>query len=480
MADNFRRRQNDRGSHRLRGVEESRRVAYEALLAVDVDGAYANLVLPPMISQARLSPRDAGLTTELVYGTLRYRGRIDWVLEQCMNRPVEKLDPEVRAVLRMTTHQILHMRVPNHASVAEAVQLTKQVAPRGAEKFVNGVARSVSDRTPTQWEQRMEAIENDAERVSVTYSHPQWIIRAFATALQANGRDPRELEDLLATNNSNPDVALCARPGLILPVDLAEDAEYFLKTSARPGDYSEWAVLISGGDPGRLHAIRDGRAAVQDEGSQLVATAFAELDVDTEDTEWLDMSAGPGGKAGLVGSIAAARGAHLLANEVSEHRARLVENTVRQLDNVTVQVGDGRDLGEGAAFDRIILDAPCTGLGALRRRAESRWRRDVKDLNDLVKLQEQLIDSGLKALKPGGVMAYITCSPHKRETIDQIERIKDRDSIEILDTADAVDQVSMSSIELDPVPIGKGNVIQLWPHVHGTDAMFLALMRKVN
>ena len=133
MADNFRRRQNDRGSHRLRGVEESRRVAYEALLAVDVDGAYANLVLPPMISQARLSPRDAGLTTELVYGTLRYRGRIDWVLEQCMNRPVEKLDPEVRAVLRMTTHQILHMRVPNHASVAEAVQLTKQVAPRGAE-----------------------------------------------------------------------------------------------------------------------------------------------------------------------------------------------------------------------------------------------------------------------------------------------------------------------------------------------------------
>ncbi|MDO5048348.1 MAG: transcription antitermination factor NusB [Actinomycetaceae bacterium] len=469
-----------RSNQRMRGVEEPRRVAYEALLAVDQDGAYANLVLPPMITRARLSHRDASLATELVYGTLRYRGRIDWVLGQCMNRPIDKIDPEVRAILRMTAHQILHMRIPDHASVAEAVELTKQVAGRGVEKFVNGVARAVSDHTGTQWEKRMARIQDDAERITVMYSHPQWIVRALATALQAHGRDPRELEDLLAVNNSNPDVSLCARPGLILPVDLADDAEYFLKTSARPGDYSEWAVMIGGGDPGRLHAIRDGRAAVQDEGSQLVATAFAELEIETEDTDWLDMSAGPGGKAGLVAAIGAQRGAHLLANEVSEHRARLVENTVRQLDNVTVQVGDGRNLEEGVKYDRIILDAPCTGLGALRRRAESRWRRTVSDLTHLVKLQEELIDSGLDALKPGGVMAYITCSPHKRETIDQIERIKDRDDIEILSAAQAVDQVSMSPIELTPVKMGGGDVIQLWPHVHQTDAMFLALVRKVK
>lgn len=464
---------------KIRGVEDSRRVAYEALLAVDVEGAYANLVLPPMLSKARLHPRDAALATELVYGTLRYRGRIDWVLEQLMNRHVDQLDPEVRAILRMTAHQILHMRIPDHASVAQAVELAKQVTQYGTEKFVNGVARSLSDHTAGEWERRMQEIPNDAERLSVIYSHPQWIIRALAAALQAHGRDPRELEELLQTNNTNPEVTLCARPGLILPVDLADDAEYFLKTKARPGDYSEWAVMIEGGDPGRLNAIRDGRAAVQDEGSQLVATAFAELDVDTEDTEWLDMSAGPGGKAGLVGAIAAARGAHLTANEISEHRARLVQNTVRQLDNVTVVVGDGRELPEGAAYDRIILDAPCTGLGALRRRAESRWRKNVADLSTLVKLQQELIDSGLDALKPGGVLAYITCSPHKQETVDQIQRIAGRKDVEVMSAAEAIDNVSMSAIELTPVKVGGGNVVQLWPHIHGTDAMFLALLRKV-
>ncbi|MDO5034082.1 MAG: transcription antitermination factor NusB [Actinomycetaceae bacterium] len=461
-----------------RGVEESRRVAYEALLAVETKDAYANLVLPPMLTKARLQGRDAGLATELVYGTLRYRGRIDWVLSKCTNRPLENLDPEVRAILRMTAHQILHMRIPDHASVAQAVELAKQVTSRGTEKFVNGVARSIADHTPSWWEGQMQKIEDDAERLSVIYSHPQWIIRALAAALQAHGRDPRELEDLLAVDNSNPDVTLCARPGLILPIDLAEDAEYYLKTSARPGDFSEWAVVISGGDPGRLKEIRDGRAAVQDEGSQLVATAFAETDVEGPDREWLDMCAGPGGKAGLVGSIARAREAHLLANEVTPHRAQLVEQTTRQLDNVTVQVGDGRDI-EGK-FDRIILDAPCTGLGALRRRAESRWRKSVTDLPSLVKLQSELIDSALEALNVGGVLAYITCSPHKQETIDQMQRITSRTDIEFLSSAEAVDQVSMSAIDLKPVKMGDGDVIQLWPHVHGTDAMFLALVKKVK
>lgn len=466
-------------SRPIRGVEEPRRVAYEALLKIETEGAYANLVLPPMLTRAHLHGRDAGLATELVYGTLRHQARIDWVLSQCMKRKIGSLDPEVRVILRMAAHQILHMRIPDHASVAQAVELAKHVTQYGTEKFVNGVARSVAEHTPAEWERRMQKIDNDAERLSIIYSHPQWIIRAIAGALQAHGRDPRELEDLLAVNNSNPNVTLCARPGLILPIDLAEDAEYILKTSVRPGDYSEWSVVISGGDPGRLKEIRDGRAAVQDEGSQLVATAFAELDVDTEDTEWLDMAAGPGGKAGLVGAIARAKGATLLANEVSEHRARLVEATTRQLDNVTVQVGDGRDLG-GKHFDRIILDAPCTGLGALRRRAESRWRKSVSDLGALVKLQAELIDSGIDALKPGGVLAYITCSPHKTETIDQVERISKRSDVEILSSADAVDEVSMSAIELNPVKIGSGDVIQLWPHVHGTDAMFLALVRKVK
>ena len=158
-------------ARRPRSVEDSRRVAYEALLKIETEGAYANLVLPPMLTKARLSPRDAGMTTELVYGTLRYRDRIDWVLSQCMNRKIADVDPEVRAILRMTAHQILHMRVPDHASVAQAVELAKQVSERGSEKFVNGVARSVAEHSPAEWEKRMQRIENDAERLSIIYSH---------------------------------------------------------------------------------------------------------------------------------------------------------------------------------------------------------------------------------------------------------------------------------------------------------------------
>lgn len=476
-----RRPQNYRGGSGSRGrVQLSRVVAYETLLSVDIDSAYANLILPQRISQARLDKRDASFATELAYGTLRNLGRIDWVLSQCINRPLDELDPQVRAILRMTAHQILHLRVPDHAAVAQSVELAKQECERGAEKFINGVSRSIVEQSPAEWERRIQSITNDAQRVSVQYSHPEWIVRAFAAALVAHGRDPRELEELLHANNTNPWVTLCARPGLILPADLADDVEYFLKAEARPGDYSEWSVVISGGDPGRLFAVRDGRAVVQDEGSQLVASALAEVEVEGENHRWLDMCAGPGGKAGLLGAIAATRSETLLANEIAPHRAELVENSVRELGNVEVVVGDGRQISAHGTFHRILLDAPCTGLGALRRRPESRWRRTPADVPPLVSLQAELIDEGVRALAPGGVLAYVTCSPHEQETIRQMKRIESRGDIEFLSAGDAVDSVSMSEIELRKTPMGAGNVVQLWPHIHSTDAMFLALVRKVK
>ncbi|MDO5721158.1 MAG: transcription antitermination factor NusB [Actinomycetaceae bacterium] len=465
--------------NRRRGrVSPARTVAFETLVRVEDDDAYANLILPSAIWRARLDRRDAAFATELTYGTLRNQGRIDWVLGHLVNRPLHRLDTSVRVILRLTAHQLLHLRVPNHAAVAEGVELAKLYCERGAEKFVNGTARSLVEKGVEYWEQKIHAIERDAERVSVEFSHPQWIVRAFAAALSAHGRDPRELEELLAANNVNPEVSLCARPGMILPADLADDAEYFLHTTARPGDFSEWSVILSGGDPGRLNAIRDGRAAVQDEASQLVTTALANVPVDGIDRRWLDMCAGPGGKAGLLGAFAQARGAQLLANEVAPHRARLVEQTVAGLDRVSVQVGDGRELGGENHFDRILLDAPCSGLGSLRRRPESRWRHEAKDVPGLVKLQSQLLSSAWKALAPGGVLAYVTCTPHVEETLAQVQKLQGLPDLEVLPAAQLLDEVAMNPIEVEGTPVGQGNVVQMWPHLHGTDAMFLSLMRK--
>ncbi|HWB35884.1 MAG TPA: rRNA small subunit methyltransferase B, partial [Rugosimonospora sp.] len=221
-------------------------------------------------------------------------------------------------------------------------------------------------------------------------------------------------------------------------------------------------------------AIRDGRAHVQDEGSQLVALALAEARIDGPDEAWLDLCAGPGGKAALLGALAATRGAYLTAVEVAPHRADLVRLATHGLP-VTVVTEDGRNVGgsdipEGG-FDRVLVDAPCTGLGALRRRPESRWRRQPGDLPPLTRLQRELLGAALRAVRPGGMVAYVTCSPHIVETHVTVTETLRRSPLSV-EPVDAREY-------LPGVPrLGSGPAVQLWPHRHGTDAMFLALLRR--
>ena len=202
--------------------------------------------------------------------------------------------------------------------------------------------------------------------------------------------------------------------------------------------------------------MRDGRAGVQDEGSQLVAIMLAEADVDGPDARWLDLCAGPGGKAALLGALAAQRGATLVANELQPHRAELVRQTTRGLTNVEVTEHDGRQgPWAEASFDRVLVDAPCTGLGALRRRPEARWRRSPGDLESLVPLQRDLLTRALDLVRPGGMVVYATCSPHLAETRGVLAAV-----------TDGRDDVTVESVR------------QLWPHVDGCDAMFFAVVRR--
>jgi 16S rRNA (cytosine967-C5)-methyltransferase len=195
---------------------------------------------------------------------------------------------------------------------------------------------------------------------------------------------------------------------------------------------------------------------VQDEGSQVVALALADAPLDRTDERWLDLCAGPGGKAALLGALAAQRGAEVTAVEIAPHRATLVEQAVRGLP-VTVQVDDGREIEE-TGFDRVLVDAPCTGLGALRRRPESRWRRQPSDLPPLTRLQRELLAAAFRAVRPGGLVAYVTCSPH------------------VVETRVTVDE----AIRRSPQKLERIEERQLWPHRHGTDAMYLALLRRTD
>jgi 16S rRNA (cytosine967-C5)-methyltransferase len=451
------------------------------------DGAYANLALPRLLRDKRLSGRDAGFATELVYGATRMSGLYDALIASAAGRPIDRIDANVLDTLRLGAHQVLGMRVATHAAVDETVALARQVNGAGAAGFVNAVMRRISEREPDAWVELVsQGITDPVERLALRTSHPVWVARALRAALIGHGAaTPDDVEAsltaLLEVDNEPAKVSLVARPGLS-SLDELEDF------GAERTGLSPVGAVLPEGDPGAIDAVRDGRAAVQDEGSQLLVLALAAAEVEgaaAADERWLDLCAGPGGKAGLLAALAIERRIPFVANEISEHRADLVWQTLAAAraaareagTSLKVRHGDGRDLGEvdPAAYSRVLIDAPCTGLGALRRRPEARWRRTPDDVAALAGLQRELLGAGIDATAPGGLVGYATCSPHLNETRFVVADIlKRRDDVEIVDARGLFVDASG-----EPLPaLGEGPFVQLWPHVHGTDAMFFALLRK--
>ena len=231
--------------------------------------------------------------------------------------------------------------------------------------------------------------------------------------------------------------------------------------------------MLDGGDPGAVAAVRDGRAGVQDAGSQLVALALSRAHLDGADTRWLDLCAGPGGKAALLAALAGQSEVLLLANERAPHRSKLVAQAMRLTGGLVV-TGDGtRPPWPAGTFDRVLVDAPCSGLGALRRRPESRWRRTPADVRDLVPLQQALLNSALDSVRPGGVVLYATCSPVVEETVGVVQAV-----LESRADATLGDALALVPEAADAESAHLAGAVQLWPHRHGTDAMFMALLRR--
>ncbi|GAA4482229.1 RsmB/NOP family class I SAM-dependent RNA methyltransferase [Microbacterium panaciterrae] len=455
---------------RPRDVQPARRVAFDVIRAVSSSDAYANLLLPGAIRDAGLAGPDAALATELAYGTLRQAGSYDAIIALAAGREVAHIDPPVLDALRLGVHQLLATRVATHAAVNETVNLVALAAGRGASGFANAVLRAVAGRTAEEWLDAITAAaRSDDERLGLRHAHPVWIIRAFRRALAAEGRED-ELEALLDADNAAPEVTLVALPGLAEPQD-----------PRRP--YAVTAFGSPGGDPGAIVAEHRGRVRVQDEGSQLVALALVGAQPVRPGERWLDLCAGPGGKTALLAAEALRAGASVDANEVIPARAGLVRRAVAAVPaDVEVLEQDGRELAaeRPGRYDRILVDAPCTGLGALRRRPEARWRKTAGDVPELAALQEQLLGAAVDALAPGGLLAYVTCSPHLAETAAVVSTVlRDRADLEELDAREVLRAVSQSPIDL-PAPASGSGHAQLWPHRHGTDAMFLSLIRKIG
>jgi 16S rRNA (cytosine967-C5)-methyltransferase len=452
--------------------DPSRRAAFEVLKAVRTKDAYTNLVLPHHLGKYGLSGRDAAFATELAAGTIRRQGTYDAILAACTDRPLANTAAKVLDVLRLGCHQLLGMRVAPHAAISTSVDLVRSEVGPGPSGFVNAVLRKVSAHDLETW-----LIRIDADRAT-RYSHPQWIVDALTEALVEAGGDD-EIDALLAADNAPPAVTLVARPGRSSPDELP----------GRPTPYSPYGVTSAGGDPGALPAVAEGRAGVQDEGSQLVALALASAPLDGVDARWLDLCAGPGGKAALLAALAAPRGALIVANELQPHRADLVRRSLgldsarptNDSDGVEeVTVADGTaPPWEPGSFDRVLVDAPCTGLGALRRRPEARWRRRPDDLRSLVPLQRALLAAALDLVRPGGVVLYATCSPVLAETRDVLgSLLVKRDDVTLGDAASLMTAAAGLRSDVPDCAGPLQGTVQLWPHRHGTDAMFLALLHR--
>jgi 16S rRNA (cytosine967-C5)-methyltransferase len=492
-------------------------VAYDVLWAVDQRDAYANLLLPALLRERGIEGRDAALATELTYGTLRGLQTYDAILDLCSDRSPGDIDPPVREVLRLGTHQLLATRVASHAAVATSVDLTKDVAGMRPAGFVNAVLRRVSTREKAEWLQII-APDRTADPIgylSATRGYPRWIVEAFRIAL---GEDARgglpETDEALAAGNVRPLITLAALPGLTAPGELTAPAELAgpggeAGPRAAPARWSPFGVILSGGDPAAIPAVAEGRAFVQDEASQLAALALARAPVDgpgdpaaspggpaTPATgraadAWLDLCAGPGGKSAVLATLAGP--AHVLASDVRPHRAELTRTHLRRLSGAAVVAADGRSgAWRPGTFARVLADVPCSGLGALRRRPEARWRKSPEDVENLGGLQRDLLGAAIDAARPGGVVAYVTCSPHRAETHDVVRDVlRRRTDVTVLD-APAILAGALGGASPDPAAPGTpgaeipglrspgpdGRYAQFWPHRHGTDAIFLALLRR--
>jgi len=436
----------------------ARLIAFDLVAQVNRGGAFANLRLPELLAESNLEQRDRAFATELSYGTLRMQGKHDYAITKKIDRPFAELDEKVVDILRLGVHQIFEMRVPVHAAVGETVELARAVAGESKASYVNALLRAIAADPDIYTELEIDESVENLEKLAILYSHPKWIISAYFDQL----KDWDAVVELLKKNNVPAAPQIVAWPGKSTVAEILETGGSKLPI----GTYS----VLSDHLPNEYPAIKDKRAGIQDMGSQLVAEIFFGTS-DSTSHSWLDLCAGPGGKAALLNNLLTENfpNAKFLANEPSEHRAELVARVVPKSKIISF---DGRNSSEfGGTFDRILIDAPCSGLGALRRRPEARWRRSINDLKELLPLQRDLIDSAYEMLKVGGVIGFATCSPLLAETkgqvLDAMYRHKDLKLLNIADFSPAGE-----------VGVNSDGTLQLWTHLQECDSMFLALLKR--
>lgn len=444
-------------------MRSARAATLEALIRIEA-GAFARDALEGVLRGGRLGREDRALATELTFGATRRRNTLDWIISRYADRSPKRMDPIVRNILRMAFYQLRYLdRIPARAVCHEAVELARLRGRRSAAGFVNAIIRSYL-RDPER--AAPAAVQGDSVRqLALTHSHPEWLVTSF---LEWFG--PAAARDMLSAGNRVPPLTIRVnRLKLTAPELVARLAAE--GAAAEPGRFLPEAVrLLDADELTSLAAFRDGLFTIQDEGAMVVSHV-----VDPRPGELIiDACSAPGGKSTHMAELMHDCG-RVLAWDVDGKRLELVRDNYRRLGikSIETRTGDAVRIGEALAgrADRILVDAPCSGLGVLARRADARWRRRPADIDNLSRMQGEILRGVAGALKPGGVLVYSTCTvaPAENEAV-----------IDAFLTA-------VPGFRPDPVPglpaglAGGGGPVgrlQLLPHVHGTDGFFIQRLRR--
>lgn len=439
---------------------DAREVALKIIGEVNEQGAYANIALARELGRRPLSDQDRRFVTELVYGTVKAGATLDWLLGHYSSRPLAKVPPVIRNILRMGAYQIFFLsRVPVSAACNQAVELAKKYGHAGTAKFVNAVLRSAG-RTPGKAVYPDPAKE-PARFLALKYFHPEWLATRWLGRLGFEA-----CEALLATDNATPPLSLRTNTLRISRDDLLAR----LTAEGAAGEPSAWAPegIVCREYPAlaALASLRGGLFQVQDESSMLVAHVMGPRPGEFV----IDACGAPGGKSTHLAALMGDRG-RVLSTDLYEHKLRLTaENAARLgLKIIETKVADAAKLDAAYAgqADRVLVDAPCSGLGVLRRKPDSRWRKSESMLRDLPKLQAAILASAARCVKPGGVVVYSTCTTEVEEN-EQVVRAF---------LANNADFVLADAGALLPSPRPEA-MVQLWPHVDGVDGFFIARLER--
>jgi 16S rRNA (cytosine967-C5)-methyltransferase len=457
-------------------ISTARIIVFDVLLRVANQDAYADDALRSELDSS-LKTEDAGLATELVFGVLRWQRLLDFLIDRRLKKPAAIADPEVRIALRLGVYQILFLdRVPARAAVNESVELVKRARKRSAATLVNAVLRkmaeeSVRGKSAADFVARLLPAELTlADRLGIQYSHPTWIVERW---LRIFGEE--RTRALLTANNRAPGAS-----GYLFEPQRREDAALSLQRArciVRPGRLLRDAWTFEGGNPGASEAVRRGWVSIQDEASQAVADLLA---VDPGNVV-LDLCAAPGGKTLRLARAAGPEG-DVIAADLHEHRVRAMRERFETcgVRNVETIVVDGaQPLPFERAFDRILVDVPCSGTGTLARHPEIRWKLHEEDLPDLHGRQAVLLRNALAHLAPGGRLVYSTCSLEPEENESVVREVLGGlgDSFRLADVRDCIESLLQPAVAVESALCADG-FFRTFPPRHGTDGFFAAVIER--